>query len=81
MREVLPRACVNQLVSLDLVKQAQRREVVGYERSSKIIGVIMARHGDDQTVILRRQGKSWGQEVSRQRHHAGLRLVAHEIDE
>lgn len=56
VRGVFPRASSNQWIGHDLIETARKRDPAGYEHSARIIGVDVARHGDDQTVILRRQG-------------------------
>ena len=53
-----PGASINQLISRDLIDAASgkaiRPEV--YRHAAKVLGVDVARMGDDQTVIIRRQG-------------------------
>ena len=53
-----PRASTNQLIPLDLVEAAMGRSVQQeiYRHAPLIIGVDVARFGDDQSVILTRQG-------------------------
>jgi Terminase-like family. len=53
-----PRAASNQFISEELVHNAQRRENIPhlYSHSPVVIGVDVARFGDDQTVIAVRQG-------------------------
>jgi hypothetical protein len=63
VRGVFPRAGSLQLISLEDVTNAMRRKPTGYEESARIIGVDIARHGDDQTVLTKRQGiRVWPQE-------------------
>jgi hypothetical protein len=57
VRGLFPRAGSLQLVSNETVQQAMRRtpgDVSGY---AKVIGVDVARHGDDQSVLTIRQGR------------------------
>jgi hypothetical protein len=51
----------NILIPIDLVSEACRRNAVEYyaEGSPKILGVDVARYGDDRSVILKRQGLGW----------------------
>lgn len=83
VRGVFPRAGSHQFIGLDLVHAAQKYTASAYEHAAKIIGVDVARHGDDQTVILRRQGqKVW--KPKRLRISDLMRiasLVAEEIDD
>lgn len=53
-----PRAASNQLISSDLVESAAGRTVSAgeYGHAPRILGVDVARFGDDQSVIIRRQG-------------------------
>lgn len=63
VRGVFPRAGSMQLISSELVRQAMEREPSGFEDAARVMGVDVARHGDDQSVITRRQGlKMWPQE-------------------
>lgn len=83
VRGVFPRAGFNQLIGYDLIIDAQKRRAEGYDLAPKIIGVDVARHGDDQTVILRRQGnKTWPAKKFRGKDTMQVaRLVALEIQE
>ena len=56
VRGVFPRAGSTQLIPEDIVYAARRREAEAYENAPKIMGVDVARFGDDQSVILVRQG-------------------------
>jgi hypothetical protein len=53
-----PRAGANQFIGTDIVATAKARtaELLTYRSSPRVIGVDVARHGDDQSVILKRQG-------------------------
>jgi hypothetical protein len=53
-----PRAGSNQLIGTDLIDVSKRRECVieAYRQAPRILGVDVARHGDDQSVIVKRQG-------------------------
>lgn len=58
----------NALISVDLVTQASGRHVTldQYQFAPKVLGVDVARQGDDSTVIYRRQGlASWAPKVLR----------------
>lgn len=62
VRGVFPRSGDLQFIGLDLVGAAQRRQPQGFEHFAKVIGVDVARHGDDQSVItLRQHNKVWPQ--------------------
>lgn len=51
-----PPASFNALVGPDEVEAAMRRQTTGYEKMPKILGVDVARQGDDRSVIAPRQG-------------------------
>ena len=55
VRGVFPRAGTLQFIGLDIVAAAQRRKAEGYLHFAKVMGVDVARHGDDQSVTTRRQ--------------------------
>lgn len=57
VRGVFPRAGSNQLIPGDLVYEAQQREVVDDDGAAVIVGVDVARFGDDQSVIWTRMGR------------------------
>lgn len=60
VRGVFPRAGTVQFVSLETVANAMRRKPEGFEQFAKVMGVDVARHGDDQSVVCRRQAnKVW----------------------
>lgn len=54
-----PRTAANSLLGPDAVQAAMKRNLARavYEREVKILGVDVARHGDDRTVIVLRQGR------------------------
>jgi hypothetical protein len=52
-----PRAGSNQFISAEVVDNAIKREVEVPVGSPKLLGVDVARFGDDQTVIARRHGR------------------------
>lgn len=56
VRGLFPRAGNLQFIDLESVAAAMRRKAKGYQNSSKIMAVDVARHGDDQSCIGRRQG-------------------------
>ena len=53
-----PRASSNQFISADIITAARERAPEGYERGARVMGVDVARFGDDQTVLLLRQGQA-----------------------
>jgi hypothetical protein len=57
VRGVFPRAGSNQFIPSDLVEACRRYKAEGYEGLEKLLGVDVARFGDDQSVIIRRQGR------------------------
>lgn len=60
VRGVFPRESSTQLISGEVVTDAMLRTATGYEDQAKVMGVDVAREGDDQSVILTRQGnKVW----------------------
>lgn len=54
---VFPRAGSNQLIPGDLVEAAQQREAVVDKGAPLVLGVDLARFGDDQSVIRFRRGR------------------------
>jgi hypothetical protein len=56
-RGVFPRAGGNQFIGSDLVEGARARTVEPMPRAAKRMSVDVARYGDDQSVITRRQGR------------------------
>lgn len=83
VRGVFPRAGSLQFISLDTVAKAQRRKAQGYGSFAKVLGVDVARHGDDQSVFTRRQGNHvWPQKKLREPDLMKLAdLIAFEIHE
>lgn len=51
-----PRASSAQFIASDTVDDARRRSIDGYEHEPVVVGVDVARFGDDQTVVVVRQG-------------------------
>lgn len=56
VRGVFPRAGTNQLIGSDLVEFARQNTAEQYDESPRLLGVDVAREGDDQTVLTFRQG-------------------------
>ena len=56
VRGVFPRAGSNQLIPEDIVYEARQRKAEDCDGAPVILGVDVARFGDDQSVILVRQG-------------------------
>lgn len=57
VRGEFPRAGINQFIPSDTVAACRKYKAQGYEGFPKILGVDVARFGDDQTVIFMRQGR------------------------
>lgn len=57
VRGVFPRAGSQQFIELDRVEQAQKRDAAHIPSDPLILGVDVARFGDDQTVICSRRGR------------------------
>lgn len=57
VRGVFPRAGSAQYISLELVSQAMKRKAIDYTQFARVMSLDVARHGDDQSVFCRRQGK------------------------
>jgi hypothetical protein len=53
-----PRGGSTQFISGDLVSQARKRVALGDEWAPVILGVDVARFGDDRTIIARRKGRT-----------------------
>jgi hypothetical protein len=69
VRGEFPRASSSQLISEEVVENARLRTIPKriYERYPLVIGVDVARFGDDRTVIIRRQGPhAWAPEEFRE---------------
>jgi hypothetical protein len=56
VKGAFPRTSSLQFIGEDLIHLAQSRPAIGYDWAPRIIGVDVARYGDDATVILIRQG-------------------------
>lgn len=56
VRGVFPRAGSLQFISYETVSSAMRRKASDYQAFARVMGVDVARHGDDQSVIAKRQG-------------------------
>lgn len=83
VRGVFPRAGSLQFIGLELVANAQRRKSEGHGHFAKVLGVDVARHGEDQSVFTRRQGNHvWPQKKVREPDLMRLAdLIAFEIHE
>lgn len=57
VRGEFPRAGINQFIPSDDVAKCRKFQAVGWENFPKIMGVDVARFGDDQTVLMLRQGR------------------------
>lgn len=57
VRGVFPRAGSLQFIANDDVAAAMSRTCYAFETSGKVMGVDVARHGDDQSCIVKRQGR------------------------
>jgi hypothetical protein len=57
VKGVFPRAAAQQFIDLERVEQAQQREAGHIPSDALILGVDVARFGDDQTVICPRRGR------------------------
>lgn len=57
IRGEFPRGGSTQFIGGDLVAQARKRTVEGYKTMPIILGVDVARFGDDRSIICRRQGR------------------------
>ena len=57
IRGEFPRGGSTQFISGELVAGARKRVVVGYENMPVILGVDVARFGDDRSVVCKRQGR------------------------
>ena len=83
VRGVFPRAGTLQFIGLEEVNDAFRRQARGFEEFGRVLSVDVARHGDDQSCIVRRQQrKVWP--LKRMRITNLMQLasrVAEEIDD
>lgn len=57
VRGLFPRIGDMQFIGAQEVQDSFRREAIGYDEFAKVLSVDVARHGTDQSVICRRQGK------------------------
>lgn len=57
VRGEFPRSGTNQFIAPDVVAQCRKYRAEGYQGLPKILGVDVARFGDDKTVIMLRQGR------------------------
>ncbi len=57
IRGEFPRGGSTQFISGEVVAQARKRVVDGYQKMPVIFGVDVARFGDDRSIICRRQGR------------------------
>lgn len=57
VRGVFPRAGSNQFIGSDIVENCLKYKAEGYEGLAKILAADVARFGDDQSVIISRQGR------------------------
>lgn len=57
VRGEFPRAGSDQFISPDSVARSRKFKAVGFEQFPKVLGVDVARFGEDQTVLMLRQGR------------------------
>jgi hypothetical protein len=57
VRGEFPRAGSTQFIDVERVERAMSTRVAGNESAPRLLGVDVARFGDDQSVILKRQGR------------------------
>ena len=57
VRGEFPRAGINQFIPSDDVAKCRKFKATGWEMFPKVLGVDVARFGDDQTVLMLRQGR------------------------
>ena len=57
VKGAFPRASDRQFIATDIVNQCLKYEAKGYEFQPKLMGVDVARFGDDQSCIVLRQGR------------------------
>lgn len=57
VRGVFPRSGSNQFIGADIVEECRKYKAEGFEGLERILAVDVARFGDDQSVILKRQGR------------------------
>lgn len=74
-----PRASSSQFFSAELIEKCKTFKAVDYERYPVVIGVDVARFGDDKSVVTVRQGRKI---VEKQRyHHIALTTLAEKVAE
>lgn len=56
VRGLFPRAGTNQFIALDRLDAARHRKAEAYEGFARVVGVDVARSGECETVVCRRQG-------------------------
>lgn len=57
VRGVFPRSGSQQFIGQDILDACRKYKAVGYENFQKVLGVDIARFGEDQTVFMARQGR------------------------
>lgn len=57
VRGMFPKASADQFIAESLVAEARRRQPEGFHAQPRILGVDVARFGDDRSVLLERQGQ------------------------
>ena len=57
VRGLFPKTATRQLISTDSVEKCQKHEAEGYEMLPKVMGVDIARFGENSSVICKRQGR------------------------
>jgi hypothetical protein len=68
VRGVFPRSGSNQFIGAEIIEECRKYKAEGYEGLERLLAVDVARFGDDQSVILLRQGRK----VSRPIKYRGL---------
>ena len=63
VRGVFPRAGSNQFIGADIVESCRNYKAEGYQSLERLLGVDVARFGDDQSVIIKRQGRKVSEPV------------------
>lgn len=57
VRGLFPKTATRQLISTEAVEKCQKHEAEGFERLPKVLGVDIARFGENSSVICIRQGR------------------------
>lgn len=79
VRGLFPRTATRQLISTEAVEKCQKHQSEGHENSPKVMGVDVARFGDNSSTICLRQGrKVWPIEVLPKQD---LMMTAHHVAE